>query len=51
VGQRQVPPQTAELWAAIATHYRDRPEVAGYDLLNEPMGAPDNSTLMPSTTS
>ncbi|MBN1412562.1 MAG: cellulase family glycosylhydrolase [Spirochaetales bacterium] len=26
------------LWQAIATHYRGNPAVAGYDLLNEPMG-------------
>ncbi len=37
---------TAKLWAALAAHYRDRPEVAGYDLLNEPMGAPDAKTLI-----
>ena len=38
--------RTAALWAAIARHYRDRPEVAGYDLLNEPMGAPDSKALI-----
>jgi endoglucanase len=37
--------QTAQVWTQIATRYRDRPEVAGYDLLNEPMGAPDATTL------
>lgn len=37
--------QTAELWRQIALRYRDHTEVAGYDLLNEPMGAPDNQTL------
>jgi hypothetical protein len=37
--------RTAELWGQIAQRYRHRPEVAGYDLLNEPMGAPDNLTL------
>ncbi len=37
--------ETARLWAQIAQRYKDRPEVAGYNLLNEPMGAPNNSTL------
>ncbi|MBV9865817.1 MAG: cellulase family glycosylhydrolase [Abitibacteriaceae bacterium] len=37
--------QTTSLWTKIAHRYRNRPEVAGYDLLNEPTGAPDNSTL------
>lgn len=27
---------TADLWAAIAEHYKDDPAVAGYDILNEP---------------
>jgi hypothetical protein len=34
-----------QIWKQIAKRYRDRPEVAGYDLLNEPMGAPDIATL------
>jgi len=33
------------VWTRIAIRYRDRPEVAAYDLLNEPMGAPNTSTL------
>lgn len=37
--------RTADLWGKIAQRYRSRPEVAGYDLLNEPMGAPDNKAL------
>jgi hypothetical protein len=37
--------RTEELWAQIARRYHDRPEVAGYDLLNEPMGAPNGTTL------
>ncbi len=37
--------QTEAVWTQIAQRYRDRPEVAGYDLLNEPMGAPDVATL------
>jgi endoglucanase len=36
---------TEKLWTQIAARYKDRPEVAAYDLLNEPMGAPNNATL------
>lgn len=32
--------RTEALWRAVALRYRDRPEVAGYDLLNEPIAAP-----------
>lgn len=38
--------QTVNLWAMIAAHYANHPEVAGYDLLNEPMGAPDAAALL-----
>lgn len=31
--------QAAAMWREIARRYADRPEVLGYDLLNEPMGA------------
>lgn len=34
--------QAAAWWKKIALRYRNRPEVAGYDLLNEPMGAKDS---------
>jgi hypothetical protein len=37
--------QTEEVWARVAQRYRDHSEVAGYDLLNEPMGAPNAGTL------
>ncbi|CEK17428.1 glycoside hydrolase family 5 protein [Chthonomonas calidirosea] len=33
------------LWRNIAARYRDRPEIAGYDLLNEPMGAPNTAMI------
>ena len=32
--------QTAYMWAQIAAHYRSNNAVAGYDLINEPSGAP-----------
>ena len=37
--------QTLEVWRRIARRYANHPEVAGYDLLNEPMGAPNDATL------
>ncbi len=37
--------ETAAVWARIAARYRDRPEVAAYDLMNEPMGTPDPASL------
>ena len=37
--------QTAALWRQVAARYANHPEVAGYDLLNEPMGAPNAATL------
>jgi endoglucanase len=37
--------QTATLWQQIAKRYRNRSVVAAYDLLNEPMGAPNPATL------
>lgn len=37
--------KTVEIWGKIAERYKDRSVVAGYDILNEPMGAPDITTL------
>lgn len=37
--------KTVEIWSQIAARYKDRAVVAGYDILNEPMGAPDITTL------
>ena len=37
--------QTIELWKALAAHYKDEPMIAGYDLLNEPVGAPSSEVL------
>ncbi len=31
--------QTIELWSLLAAHYQNHPEVAGFDLINEPTGA------------
>jgi endoglucanase len=33
------------LWTTLATRYKDRAAVAGYDLVNEPMGAPNAETV------
>lgn len=38
--------QTIRLWQTIAARYKDYPEVAGYDLINEPMGADSVDQLM-----
>lgn len=32
-----------QTWQRVAEHYRDNPAVAGYDLLNEPGGAPSTT--------
>jgi endoglucanase len=37
--------KTEALWQLLARRYRDRPEVAAYDMLNEPMGAPNQAAL------
>jgi hypothetical protein len=37
---------TAFMWWQIASHYKGNPTVAGYDLLNEPVGAPSNSAVI-----
>ncbi|MGO8672109.1 MAG: glycoside hydrolase family 5 protein [Capsulimonadaceae bacterium] len=36
---------TAWMWRQIARHYNGNPTVAGYDLLNEPTGAPSVSAV------
>jgi endoglucanase len=37
--------RTIEIWQRVAQHYKGNPAVAGYDLLNEPSGAPDRTAL------
>ena len=37
---------TQLMWTAIAAHYRGNPWIAGYDLLNEPSGAPSNQAVI-----
>jgi endoglucanase len=37
--------QTAFMWSQIAAHYAGNGTVAGYDLLNEPGGTPNSTTL------
>jgi hypothetical protein len=38
--------RTAKLWQAIAARYKGKKAIAAFDLLNEPMGAPDAQTMM-----
>lgn len=38
--------RTVRLWEKLARRYRNLPEVAGYDLLNEPMGASSLEEIM-----
>lgn len=37
---------TQQMWSAIAAHYNGNAWVAGYDLLNEPSGAPSNAAVI-----
>ena len=37
--------RTVDIWQRIAAHFNGNPYVAGYDLLNEPTGAPSQSAL------
>jgi aryl-phospho-beta-D-glucosidase BglC (GH1 family) len=37
--------QAAQVWGEIAQHYKGNAAIAGYDLLNEPVGAPNYATL------
>jgi glucan 1,3-beta-glucosidase len=36
---------TERVWEQVARRYRDRSEVAAYDLVNEPMGAADSAAI------
>jgi len=37
--------QTSLIWSNVVAHYASNPAVAGYDLINEPTGAPTQSAL------
>jgi endoglucanase len=37
---------TAFMWWQIASHYNGNPTIAGYDLINEPIGAPSNAAVI-----
>ena len=37
---------TAFMWWEIANHYNGNPTIAGYDLINEPTGAPNNQAVI-----
>ncbi len=37
--------RTVEIWQRVALHFKGNPAVAGYDLLNEPSGAPERTAL------
>jgi endoglucanase len=37
---------TSYLWWQIANHYKGNPTVAGYDLINEPVGTPSSDTVL-----
>ena len=37
--------ETAYLWTQIATHYNGNSAIAGYDLINEPMGASNTAAV------
>ena len=37
--------QAEKIWTQIARRYQGNPAVAGYDMLNEPTGAPNSDTL------
>jgi endoglucanase len=38
--------RTVKLWQAIAKRYKGRKAIAAFDVLNEPMGAPDAKTML-----
>ena len=37
---------TAFMWWQIASHYKGNPTIAGYDLINEPTGAPNSQAVI-----
>ena len=47
---RELEDQARQFWVAFATRYKDHPEIAGYDLLNEPQGVPAADIVAYQTT-
>lgn len=45
-GDPEMQRKTSELWSEVARRYRGAPQIAAFDLLNEPMGAPDNDSMI-----
>lgn len=37
--------RTVEVWKRLASRYKNHPEIAAFDLLNEPTGSPNEATL------
>jgi endoglucanase len=37
---------TATMWRQIANHFKGNPTIAGYDLINEPIGTPSNDAAV-----
>lgn len=37
--------RSIQIWQEVATHFKDNPGVAAYDLINEPTGAPSRDVL------
>jgi endoglucanase len=38
--------QTSYLWWQVANHYKGNPTIAGYDLINEPVGTPGSDAVL-----
>ena len=43
--KRCLPSQTSLIWSNVAAHFKGNPAVLGYDLINEPLGAPNRAAL------
>jgi len=45
-GDPELQRKTAELWTEVARRYAGLPQIAAFDLLNEPMGAPSSDAMV-----